>query len=181
MSIIDAVIEVHHLLEGTGHAHAFGGALALAHYAEPRGTIDIDVNVFSPETERGALLDALATFGYAADDPIDAVRVAGIRLHRVADPFPLDLFLSLSPAYDEIAARVQRWPFGPDGAQLPFLSAEDLALFKLSFGRDKDWVDLRQMCRSGLVLDLDYVERQLIELRGPTMYPRLVRLRSLTG
>ena len=28
--------------------HAFGGALALAYYAEPRSTIDIDVNVFIP-------------------------------------------------------------------------------------------------------------------------------------
>ena len=34
------------------------------------------------------------------------------------------------------------------------------------------------MCRSGLTLDVDYIERQLIELRGPTMYPRLARLRS---
>src|SRR5947209_7381077 len=28
--------------------HAFGGALALAYYAEPRATIDIDLNVFVP-------------------------------------------------------------------------------------------------------------------------------------
>ncbi|MBI1843131.1 MAG: hypothetical protein HYR89_00725, partial [Actinobacteria bacterium] len=29
-----------------GVPHAFGGALALAYYAEPRATIDIDLNVF---------------------------------------------------------------------------------------------------------------------------------------
>jgi hypothetical protein len=28
--------------------HAFGGALALAYYAEPRATVDIDLNVFVP-------------------------------------------------------------------------------------------------------------------------------------
>jgi hypothetical protein len=28
--------------------HAFGGALALAYHAEPRATIDIDLNVFLP-------------------------------------------------------------------------------------------------------------------------------------
>ena len=28
--------------------HAFGGALALAYYAEPRATIDIDLNLFIP-------------------------------------------------------------------------------------------------------------------------------------
>lgn len=54
-------------------------------------------------------------------------------------------------------------------------------MFKLCFGRDKDWVDLRQIVRSGLALDADHIERQLIALRGPTMYPRLARLRSLLG
>ncbi len=28
--------------------HTFGGTLALAYYAEPRATIDIDVNLFVP-------------------------------------------------------------------------------------------------------------------------------------
>lgn len=59
------------------------------------------------------------------------------------------------------------------------LEVQDLVVFKLSFGRDKDWVDLRQIIRSGLALDVDYIERQLIALRGPTMYPRLARLRAL--
>lgn len=180
MSIIDAVLEVDALLAVSCPVHAFGGALALAYYAEPRATIDIDVNVFLPEETGPSVIEALATLGYAPERPTDdSPPIAGIRLRRRADPFPLDLFLPLGPAYDEIAGRVRRWPFGPDGSMLPFLSPEDLALFKLSFGRDKDWVDLRGMVRSGLSLDVDYIERQLISLRGPTMYPRLVRLRSL--
>src|SRR4029079_9320585 len=31
--------------------HAFGGALALAYYAEPRATVDIDLNLFVPATD----------------------------------------------------------------------------------------------------------------------------------
>ena len=104
---------------------------------------------------------------------------AGIRLRRSSDPFPLDLFRSLDAAYDEIARRCVLQPFGPGQQRLPFLSAEDLAVFKLSFGRDKDWVDLQAMARARPDLDVAYVERQLLHLRGPTMHPRLARLRQL--
>jgi hypothetical protein len=180
VSLITAVIDVHDALVRSAHAHAFGGALALAHYAEPRATVDIDVNVFVPGEDVAGVLASLAPLGYTPErDRADWVPIAGIRLRRRADLFPVDLFPSLDPAYDEIAARVQHFGFGPDRVALPFLSAEDLVLFKLSFGRDKDWVDVRQLCRSGVTLDVDYIERQLIAVRGPHMYPRLARLRSL--
>lgn len=182
MSIVGAVVDVHRALERAAVAHAFGGALALAHYAEPRATVDIDVNVFVPDVDASDVVVSLATLGYAPErERAEWVPIAGIRLRRPTDLFPVDLFPSLHRAYDEIATRVQRIAFGPDRVDLPFLSAEDLALFKLSFGRDKDWVDLRRMCDSGITLDVDYIERQLIELRGPLMYPRLARLRSLAG
>ncbi len=67
----------------------------------------------------------------------------------------------------------------PTNLALPFLSPEDLAVFKLSFGREKDWVDLRSIASSQRDLDADYVERQLIGLRGPGMYPKLTRFRRL--
>ena len=81
------------------------------------------------------------------------------------------MFLSLDEHYDEIAARVVTFPFAPAHRPLPFLSAEDLALFKLSFGRPKDWVDLQSLCRAGRQLDVAYIERQLLALRGPAMNP----------
>jgi len=182
MTIIDVVVEVHELLTAACPRHAFGGALALAYYAEPRATVDIDVNVFPPDAELGAVVGALATAGYAADPPSpEPVPAAAIRFRREIDPFPVDLFPPLGRPYDEIADRIRWWPFGPQPVELPFLSVEDLTLFKLSFGRRKDWTDLEQLVASGTTLDVDYVERQLIELRGPTMYPRLARLRALVG
>lgn len=179
MSIVDVVVEIHRGLAAAGCAHAFGGALALAHHAEPRGTVDIDVNVFTDDGDGRVAIDALAVLGYELDSP-DGSRlpIAGIRLRRSVDPFPVDLFPPLGPEYAEVAARVRWFPFGPDAVDLPFLSAEDLAVFKLSFGRDRDWVDLRSLCRAVPGLDAGYVERQLVSLRGPSMYPRIARLRS---
>jgi hypothetical protein len=178
MSLTAAILEVHHWLDSRGVSHAFGGALALAQYAEPRATVDIDVNAFVPDSDRDELVESLAALGYQPEPEL--APLAGLRLRRSTDPYPLDLFVALSPVYAEIARRVRQLPFGPELVDLPFLSAEDLVVFKLSFGRDKDWVDIRQIFRAGVVLDVEYVERQLIELRGPTMYPRVVRLRSLS-
>jgi len=157
--------------------HAFGGALALAYYAEPRGTVDVDVNVFLPFERAADIVAGLKSIGFGPEQPAEQwLPMAGVRLHQSGKPPLLDLFFSLDERYDEIAARVQRVPFGSERSNIPVLSAEDLALFKLSFGRDKDWVDLRRLVAGRPDLDLQYIERQLVGLRGPTMYPRLARL-----
>ena len=49
--------------------HAFGGALALAYYAEPRATIDIDLNVFVPTDRFAEVAGPLVRLGAPADDP----------------------------------------------------------------------------------------------------------------
>lgn len=41
----------------------FGGALALAYYAEPRMTVDVDVNVFVPPREHATVMGALLPLG----------------------------------------------------------------------------------------------------------------------
>lgn len=171
---------MHDRFEGLRLDHAFGGALALAYYAEPRGTVDVDVNVFVTFDRAVEVVAALETLGFRPEQPAhEWLPAAGVRLRRPGDPTRLDLFFSLDDRYDEIARRTQRFPFGRRRRRLPFLSAEDLAVFKLSFGRDKDWVDLRHLLAAQPAIDLAYVEAQLIALRGATMYPRLARLRVM--
>jgi hypothetical protein len=180
MSFVGFVVEIHRTLARAGMSHAFGGALALAYVAEPRGTVDVDVNVFSPADDLDAVLDVFGAIDLRPEEDRKRwVPIAGIRLRREDGPYPVDLFASLDDRYAEIEARTLLRPFGPDNLALPFLSPEDLALFKLSFGREKDWVDLRSIASSQPGLDVEYVERQLVGLRGPGMYPRLTRLRRL--
>lgn len=140
----------------------------------------MDVNVFVPFSQAAGIVDALAALGLSPERPAaEWAPMAGVRLVGPDEPALLDLFFSLDEHYDEIARRVRRFPFGMERRTLPFLSAEDLTLFKLSFGRDKDWVDVRRLAAAMPEIDVDYVERQLIALRGPTMYPRIARLRRL--
>jgi hypothetical protein len=63
--------------------------------------------------------------------------------------------------------------------ELRFLSAEDLTIFKMSFGRTKDWADIEAMIAAGTLIDADYVEHQLVQAEGPTVYPSVARLRAM--
>jgi hypothetical protein len=181
VSLVDLVLAVDEALDHHGVAHAFGGALALAYVGEPRFTVDVDVNVFVPVSGLVAVVGALGSAAVRpTQDDADWVPTAGVRFVHEVTGFPVDVFPSVDPeVYGAVQRRVVRRPFGPEEAPLPFLSAEDLVVFKLSFGRDKDWVDLRAMIRTGVALDLDYVEAQVIALRGPSLYPRLARLRGM--
>ena len=42
MTFVDFVLQIHRTLARAEIAHAFGGALALAYVAEPRGTVDVE-------------------------------------------------------------------------------------------------------------------------------------------
>lgn len=180
MTLVELVLQVNHHLDGARVSHAFGGALALGYIAEPRGTVDVDVNVFSPMTDIDAVLEVFEAIDLRPGLARTAwLPLAGIRLRRDGDPFPVDVFPSLDQRYAEVERRCQRHPFGPEGAPLPFLSAEDLTVFKLSFGRAKDWVDIGGIARARPELDLVYIEDQVVGLRGPMMLPRLARLRRL--
>jgi hypothetical protein len=178
MDLVSLIVSVHRRLDAAELAHAFGGALALGFVATPRGTADIDVNVFVPPTQIDRIEAALEPLGYRRDDPgQDAATFGGLRMTTASEPFPLDVFPSLDDRYERIEERSVRHPFGSEGDLLPFLSAEDLCVFKLSFARPQDWVDLRAIAAHRPDIDLGYIEDQLLALRGPTMHPRLARLR----
>ena len=66
-AIGDVILEIEETFKATDVRHAFGGALALAYYAEPRGTVDIDVNVGVPYGSRSALLADLDSLGWQVD------------------------------------------------------------------------------------------------------------------
>lgn len=179
MEFVALIVAVHDQFDEAGIVHAFGGALALGYVAEPRGTVDIDVNVFLPTDEMGRVSAALDPMGFRRAPAGNEPPIAGIRFGHPQDPFPIDVFPALHERYAEIERRRVFHRFGRGRDVLPFLSAEDLCVFKLSYGRPKDWVDLRAVTTARPSLDVEYIESQAVALRGPTMYPRVARLRWL--
>jgi hypothetical protein len=180
VKLIDLVLDVHARLDEAGIDHALGGALAFGYYGDPRGTLDGDILVFLPGTEADRVTELLAPTGFVARPaPDDRLPISGVRLQRQGERIHIDLFFAVDQRYEEIAARRRTVPFGPDGTEMPILSADDLVVFKLSFGRPKDWVDLEALVVSTPDLHLDQIEDLVVDLRGPTLYPRVARLRDL--
>jgi hypothetical protein len=178
VDFVELVVAVDAALAAKRIPHAFGGALALGFVASPRGTVDIDVNVFTPYDDLAPVDDAFRELGYERE-PGEALPIAGVRFVHASEPFPIDVFPALDPRYETMKSRIVRHRFGARNNRLPFLSAEDLCIFKLFVGRPQDWVDLGAIALAMPGLDLAYIEDQLIGLRGPTMYPRVARLRGL--
>lgn len=179
-SLVVCVEQVHDCLDRHSIRHAFGGALAMAQYTDPRATMDIDVNVFVPVASASEVLAVLGTIGLEPETDPDRWRpISGLRLRWPDEAYPVDVFPSVDDAYELIAGRTELHPFGTADKPTPFLSAQDLAMFKLSFGRDKDWVDLRAIAAARPDIDVDAIEELLIGLRGPSMHPRVARFRAM--
>lgn len=171
-SLPEKVIAIHHALDAARIPHAIGGALALAYYAEPRATIDVDVNVFVPTERWPEIRDALAPLGVDADLDLDVLERDGhVRLWW--DRNPVDLFFSYDPFHDEMKRRARRVPFREE--TIPILSPEHLAVCKAMFDRTKDWLDIEQILVATSPLDLDEIESWL-ERMVDDSDPRLAKL-----
>ena len=180
----DVVVAVHRALSEGQIPHAVGGAIALGYHAAPRGTVELDVDVFLPPAQAPRVTAALEPLGVTPPDPAavrDHLPVAGVRC--LWDDVPIDLFFAFDSDYfSVVASRVVRFPFADSKGtmhDLPFISAEDLTIFKIRFDRPKDWVDIQSMIDAG-PLDADYIERWVLYLGGEREWPRLQRFLELT-
>ncbi len=147
--------------------HAFGGAIALLYCGEPRGTIDIDVNLFVGESEAASILPLLESLGVSVDrtSALQAITRDGqVRLDWAGTP--LDLVFSYDALHDSCRARTKQVDFL--GARIAVLSAEDLVVFKVLFDRRKDWADIEQVLVAGRdSFDSGYVRSWLSRVIGP--------------
>ena len=170
MNLEELTVAIHHLLDSAAIPHGFGGALALNLYTDPRATRDVDLSAFVSWDLRREVIPSFEALGYTPSVDLDtAIPVAGIRLVSAATDYPIDVFFALDETYKLVQARLVWHPFGPDRELLPFFSAEDIALFKLTFNRDKDWVDLRHIVRDGPPLDIGYIVGPRISMRTFSM------------
>ncbi len=171
-SLPDKVTAIHHALEQAKVPHAIGGALALAYYAEPRTTINVDINVFVHTDQWPAIRDALAPLGVNVEvDEKELGRDGQVRIWW--DRNPVDLFFSYDPFHDEMRRSARKVPF--NDATIPILGPEHLAVCKAMFDRPKDWLDIEQMLVATSPLDLGEIREWLERMVGKDD-PRMGRL-----
>lgn len=159
----DQLLAVHDGLDAAGIPHAIGGAIALGYCVlEPRGTRDVDVNVFvDPQRAR----DVFAAMP-------EGVELSGVQLeHAERDGqvrlrwgiTPIDLFLSVLPFHDRVQAHIREVPF--EGRTIPVLDCTGLAVFKAMFDRTRDWADMEAMVEARTI-DFDETIHWIREMVG---------------
>jgi hypothetical protein len=172
VTLPDRLLALHRALGRRRVPHAFGGAIALAYWTlDPRGTSDIDVNVFVPSERCERALRALPEGVGQPAGTVEAIERDGqIRLWW--DETPVDLFFDYVPIHEAAARHRRIVPFA--GARIPILGPVELAVFKVMFDRTRDWADIEAMVAAE-TLDVDAVREALEPMLDPGD-PRLARL-----
>lgn len=173
----EKVLAIHRGLEEAKIPHAIGGALALAYYAEPRATVDVDINVFVPVDRWPGVRDALGSLGVDVDADLTALERDGqVRLWWGRNA--VDLFFSYDEFHEEMRRKARKVPFGKGTLQI--LSPEHLAVCKAMFDRSKDWIDIEQILVAADPLDLGEIEGWLERMVGKDD-PRFAKLGEIKG
>jgi hypothetical protein len=173
--LVDRLIAVHDALTEARLPHAIGGAIALGFCTrEPRGTRDLDINVFVTRDRVGEVFAALP----------DGVTITAVNIEQAQrdgqtrawwDDTPIDIFLNVLPFHDEVAAGVRQVVLAD--RSIPVLDCGALTIFKAMFDRTKDWADIEAMVEHRSI-DVEKTAARIEELDGPGSH-RAQRLMGL--
>lgn len=173
--LVEKLFAIHDSLTGASIAHAFGGAIALAYCTEePRGTRDLDVNIFVDSAKAGPTLACLPPGVKVTDDDIAKVERDG-QARLDWDGTPVDVFLNNVPLHQAVASSIVWVPLS--GREIPVLDCASLAIFKAFFDRTKDWADMEAIAQA-TPQDINAAAATISELIGPDD-PAVKRLESL--
>ncbi len=146
--------------------YAIGGALALTAWAVIRNTKDVDLSVFAPSSELPRVFDALERAGVMIDrnDATAAVARIGMFTGRSGHTL-VDVFVGDHPHFHAMRQRRKQLAY-PSGQKCWFVSAEDLCVLELLYGRTKDLADLERLFAVLPELDVAYMRGWLDQLPG---------------
>jgi len=162
----EAAVEIAVHLEAAGVAHAIGGAIAYGYWGVPRGTQDLDLNLFVPAEDARDALGILVDAGVELNVE-ESIR-RGIERGDARGYWhgvPVDVFFLSVPLHESAAKRTVKVRLL--GREIRILSAEDLVVLKMLFFRGKDVVDVERVVAAGRkALDREYVREWIIACVG---------------
>lgn len=175
--LVDKLFTIHDSLTEAGLAHAFGGAIALAYCVEePRGTRDLDVNIFIDASQADSALASLP--GGVRVRKRDVAKVKRDGQARLDwDGTPIDVFLNNIPLHDAVAASIV-W-VRLEGRDIPVLDCASLVVFKAFFDRTKDWADIEAIAVA-TPEDIEDAAATIAEQIGEDD-PAIEKLKALSG
>jgi hypothetical protein len=161
--LVAKLFAIHDALAEAGLAHAFGGAIALAYCVEePRGTRDLDVNIFTPAADAERALRALPAGVEVTEELIETVQRDGQARLKWAGT-PIDVFLDNHPFHGAVAEGVVWVPL--EDREVPVIGCSSLVVFKALFDRTKGWADIEAVVEC-TPADGEVAAKALAELVG---------------
>lgn len=143
--------------------YAIGGALALGAWGAPRATKDVDISIFAAD-DLPRLFDALERTGLMFDRTNAERDIGRIAMFKaLAGPVAVDVFVSNHPFFLEMKRRRVALAVN-ESHRAYFISAEDLCVNKLLYGRGKDMFDLERLFAVRPMMDFAYVRSWLTQM-----------------
>lgn len=176
MSVLaERLLAVHDALTKAEFPHAIGGAIALGYCTlEPRGTKDLDVNVFvTPDRVREVFAALPQPVTVTALNLEQAERDGQVRVWW--EQTPIDIFFDVLPFHREVARDVRHVSFA--GRTIPVIGCTALTVFKAMFDRTRHWADIEAMIEAKTV-DVDDAVAWIRDMAGPDS-PEARRLETL--
>lgn len=163
--IFAAALELEQFCEHQRWRFCFIGAVAVQRWGEPRLTLDVDATVLTGFGTEARYVDALlARFRPRRDDARAFALQYRVLLLEGETGVPLDVALGAMPFEERAVQRASPFVL-KGGVALHTCSAEDLIVFKVFAGRDKDWLDVESVIlRQGARLDETVVWGELTPL-----------------
>jgi hypothetical protein len=153
-------------LDARQQPYSLGGAIALGYWAEPRGTVDVDLTLFLPPDRPSECIRLLLDLGcdVSARTATESLTEHGFCRTTFQDT-RVDVFLPGNSFYE--TARKRRKQVQSKGQPIMIWDAESLAVFKMMFFRLKDLADVQQiLALQGPQFDRAWVRTQLVEMYG---------------
>jgi hypothetical protein len=167
-TVTSVVLRLVDVLEASGEIYAFGGAIALAAWSEPRATADVDVILWIESEHLARAVELIRSAGVNVDGESAKAQVSARGMFAgMAGAVRVDVFIPSIPFYSEAKAR--RVATTIAGRATFVHSAEVLAVFKLLFFRPKDLLDIERMLQiQGPTFDRDFVRQALVDMVDET-------------
>lgn len=142
----------------------FMGGIAISVWAEPRATYDIDGIIDADITDMNKWLDEFLKEGFSYDKntPIKLIQnlpfITLVYLLEEGYEIYVDLFLAKTTYAKEALKRKEELKIR--GVTIPIIAPEDLVLYKLLAGRNRDIEDVRQILLAQKdKLDMKYMKK----------------------
>jgi hypothetical protein len=165
-----AVLEVASLLDELGYAYMLIGGLAVAIWAEPRATLDVDVSVWTAPEEFDNAVQRISARVRTVPDALEFARRTRVLPVMTSQGVRADIVFAAMPEEREMILRAPWKPVGH--SRIRIASVEDLILMKLISERPKDLDDARRLIRRfRSELDRIYLEPKLRQFAGALARP----------